>query len=111
MIYDKEYRRRALEHWGEGHTRKETAEVFKVDPSTLQRWKSRLKETGNLETQKGIQRWKKIDPSRLVEVLDQRPDAYLREIAEELGCSYVAIFKALKRLKISRKKNHYLQGN
>lgn len=110
MIYDKEYRRRALEYWGEGHTRKETADVFKVNPSTLQRWKSRLNETGNLETQKGVRPWKKIDPVRLKEYLEQHPDAYLKEIAKEFDCSHNAIFKALRRLKISRKKNHSIQG-
>jgi len=111
MIYDKAYRRRALEYWGEEHTRKETAEVFKVDPSTLQRWKSRLKETGNLETQKGVQPWKKIEPARLKDFLEQHPDAYLKEMAEEFACSETAILKALRRLKISRKKNHTLQGD
>ena len=111
MIYDKEYRRRALEYWGEGHTRKETAEVFKVDPSTLQRWKSRLKESGNLETKKGVQPWKKVDPARLKEYLEQHPDAYLKEMAEEFDCSSAAILKALKRLEITRKKNDHLQGD
>ena len=109
MIYDIKYRLRAIEYWDEGHSKKETAEVFKVDPSTLYRWKSRLKETDKLEPKKGIQPWRKIDHSKLLEILSERPDAYLREIAEEFGCSDVAVFKALKRLKISRKKSHSLQ--
>ena len=111
MIYDEKYRLRAIEYWDEGHSKKETAEVFKVDPSTLHRWKSRLKETGSLETKKGIQPWKKIDPSKLMELLAERPDAYLKEIAEEFGCSDVAVIKAFKRLKITRKKNRNLQGD
>ena len=111
MKYDIKYRRRALDYWGEGHSKKETAEVFKVDPSTLHRWKSRLNETGKLEPKKVIQPWRKIDPERLMEILAERPDAYLKEIAEEFGCSDVAILKALRRLKISRKKNHTFPGS
>jgi hypothetical protein len=33
-----------------------------------------------------------------------RPDAYLKETGEAFGCSGTAVFKALKRLKITRKK-------
>ena len=53
--------------------------------------------------------WRKIDPEKLKEYVEHRPDAYLKEMAEEFGCSEVAIFKALKRLKITRKKNCHLQ--
>jgi len=109
MIYDIKYRQRAIEYWGEGHSKKETAEVFKVDPSTLHRWKSRLNETGGLEPKKRETTWRKIDPAKLKEYVEQHPDAYLKEMAEAFGCSAVAIFKALKRLKISRKKNNSLQ--
>ena len=111
MNYDIKYRLRAIEYWDEGHSKKETAEVFKVNLSTLYRWKSRLKETGKLESKKGIQPWRKIDPSKLMKILDERPDAYLKELSAEFDCSEVAIFKALKRLKISRKKNHSFSGS
>jgi len=111
MKYDINYRRRAIEYWCEGHSKKETAEVFKVDLSTLYRWKSRLNETGKLESKESIQPWRKIDPARLMEILAERPDAYLKEIAREFGCSDVAVLKALRRLKITRKKNHSIQGD
>lgn len=111
MSYDIKYRLRAIEYWNDGHSKKETAEVFKVSHFTLQKWKSQLKETGNLETKKRRETWRKIEPARLKEYLKQHPDAYLKEIAEEFGCSDVAILKALRRLKISRKKNYPLQGN
>ena len=104
MIYDTAYRRRAIEYWDAGHSKKETAEVFKVDPSTLHRWKSRLKETGTLAPTKRKETWRKIDPEKLKGYLQQYPDAYLKEIAEEFDCTEVAALKALRRLKISRKK-------
>jgi len=49
MSYDVTLRRRAIEYWNDGHTKKETALVFKVNPDTLQEWKKQLKETGQLE--------------------------------------------------------------
>ena len=100
-----------MEYWEDGHSKKETAEVFKVSHFTLQLWKSQLKETGTLEAKKRKKTWRKIEPAKLKEYVEQHPDTYLKEIAEEFGCSDVAIFKALKRLKISRKKKHSIQGN
>jgi len=111
MIYDINYRRRAIEYWGEGHSKKETAEVFKVDPSTLHRWKSRLNESGTLAPKKRVVTWRKIDPEKLKKYLNKHPDAYLKEIAEEFRCSDVAVLKALRRLNITRKKNYPLQGD
>jgi transposase len=111
MSYDIKYRQRAIEYWDEGHSKRATAVVFKVSPSTLQAWKSQLKETGELEPKKRRETWRKIEPAKLRKYVDQNPDAYLREIAEEFGCSDVAVSNALKRLKISRKKNYSLQGN
>ena len=102
MSYDKKYRQRAIAYWEEGHSKRATAKVFKVGTTTLQKWKTQLKETGSLEPKKRRETWRKIEPSRLREYLDRHPDAYLKEIAEEFGCSDVAIFKALRRLQITR---------
>jgi transposase len=111
MSYDTKYRVRALEYWSAGHSKTETASVFKVNPSTLQRWKSRFNETGTLTPTKRKETWRKVDPENLKEYIRQHPDAYLKEIAEVFSCSDTAIQKALKRLQITRKKNHSLQGS
>lgn len=110
MSYDVELRRRAMEYWENGHSKKETAEVFQVSHFTLQTWKSQLKETGKLEPKKRKEGWRKIEPTRLREYVQQHPDAFLKEIAEQFGCTEVAIFYALRRAKISRKKNDSLSG-
>ena len=111
MSYDSKYRRRALEYWEDGHNQRETAKVFNISTSTLQEWKSQLKNTGKLESKKRVETWRKIEPKKLREYVTEHPDAYLREIAEEFGCSDTAVMKALRRLKISRKKNHAVQGS
>jgi transposase len=111
MSYEIKYRQRAIEYWQEGHSKRATAEVFKVSPTTLQTWKFQLNETGTLAPKKRKETWRKIDPEKLNRYNNEHPDAYLKEIADEFGCSDVAVLKALKRLKITRKKNGAVQGN
>jgi len=110
MGYDEKYRRRALEYWADGNSKKKTAAVFKVGTTTLQKWKSQLKENGNLESKKRKQTFRKINPDELQRHIENHPDEYLREIATKFNCSAYAIAKALKRLQISRKKNHHFSG-
>lgn len=110
MSYDIKLRQRAIEYWEEGHSKRATAAVFKVSATTLQNWKAQLKESGSLEPRKRRETWRKIDPSRLTEYVRQHPDAYLKEIAEEFGCTDVAVLAALRRMKITRKKNDPIQG-
>lgn len=110
MSYDIKYRERVLEYLSEGHSYRETAAVFKVSPTTLQTWKSKLKETGTLASKKRKETWRKIDPDKLREYVDEHPDSYQYEIAAAFGVRLYAIQKALKRLKITRKKNYTIQG-
>jgi len=70
----------------------------------LQRWEARLKETGTIEVKKRNSTWRKIEPTRLLKFLEKRPGAYLIEIAEEFGCSDVAVLKHVNDLKIQCKK-------
>ncbi len=111
MSYDIKFRQRAIDYLSEGHTEKETAVTFKVSTFTIWKWKSQLKETGTLETKRRKEIWRKIDPVKLRKYVEEHPDAYQHEIAEAFGVRLYAIQKALKRLKITRKKNHTLQGN
>ena len=108
MSYDIKFRRQAIAYWENGHSKKETAEVFNVGTTTLQSWKKQLNETGNLEPKKRKETWKKIDPDKLRRFVEENPDSYQHEIASAFGVRLYAIQKALKRLKITRKKNHNL---
>jgi hypothetical protein len=47
---------------------------------------------------------RKLPPAELVRYIDENPDAFLEEIGEYFGCSGEAVRKALKKLKITRKK-------
>jgi len=108
MSYDIKFRQRAIEYWEGGHSKSETAAVFQVGTTTLQRWKSQLNETGTLTPKKRKETWRKIDPDKLRKYVEENPDAYQHEIAAAFGVRLYAIQKALKRLKITRKKDHCL---
>ena len=108
MSYDIKYRQRAIGYLSEGNSYRKTAEVFKVSTSTLKAWKSQLKETGILTPKKRETPWRKINPKTLREYIAEHPDAYQHEIAEVFGVRLFAIQKALKRLGITRKKNHVI---
>lgn len=111
MSYEIKYRERVISYLAEGHSYRETAEIFKVSTFTLQAWKSQLNETGTLAPKKRKETWRKIDPDKLRKYVAEHPDAYQHEIAETFGVRLYAIQQALKRLKITRKKNNTLQRN
>ena len=111
MGYDIKFRKRVIEYIREGHTAKETAATFKVSTFTIWKWKSQLNESGTLAPKKRKETWRKIDPDKLRKYVEEHPDAYQHEIAAAFGVRLYAIQKALKRLGITRKKNHFLQGD
>lgn len=111
MSYDIKYRERAMKYLREGHSYRETATVFGVSTLTLQAWKSKLKESGTLAPKKRKETWRKIDPEKLRKYVEEHPDAYQYEIAAAFGVRLYAIQRALKRLRITRKKNDSIQGD
>ena len=110
MSYSKRYRERTIEYRQAGHSLEETHQIFKVSKSTIQKWEKQLKETGNLEKKKLHRSFRKIDPARLKAYVAEHPDAYQSEMAEAFGCSESGIRYALRRHKITRKKDDPLSG-
>ena len=104
MAYSEDYRKRVIDYRKEGHTFKETHEVFKVAIDTIQKWEKMLREEGTLSKKQVKRSFRKLDPKKLQEYLQLHPDAYLREIAAEFGCCETTITYACRRLKITRKK-------
>ena len=102
-------REAAIAYHAAGHTLKETAKTFQVSVSTIWKWKKKKKETGNLYNKPLNRTFKKIDPEKLKAYVKEHPDATQQEMADEFGCCNQAISKALKRNKITRKKNDPLQ--
>ena len=109
--YSRDLRERvaaALDH-REGSWR-DIARRFRVSLSFVSRLVRRRQQTGSLDPKPhGGGRSPALDPDasqRLRQLLRKRPDATLAELRQALGlsCSLMAIWRALRRLKITRKK-------
>ena len=99
-----------MEYLKEGHSYRQGQEVFKVGIATMAEWKKRLVETGSLAKKPLNRGFKKIDPEKLKAYVNEHPDAYLREMAEVFQCGVNSVSKALKKMRITRKKNQRIPG-
>jgi transposase len=77
-----------------------------VGIATIYRWVSRKKEKGNVEPLRRPYVYKKINDQKLIDYVERNPDHFLSEIGNYFNLTPQAIFYALKRLKITRKKIH-----
>ena len=110
MAYEKKYREQVLEYLAKGNTYASAKDLFGVGETAIKRWKKLKQETGSVEDVKRKPRTPDICPDLLASYVNKNPDKYLREIAEEFNCTPQAIFYALKRMKITRKKNGTVCG-
>lgn len=102
--YSTDLRKRVLQYIEETKDKMKASEIFKVGIATIYRWVARKAQTGNLDPSPKKPYKKKIDDQRLIAYVEQHPDHFLSEIAIHFGTTAQAIFYALKRLKITRKK-------
>jgi transposase len=104
MAYSMDFRKRAVEYMEEGHTVAQLKEAFGIFASTLNSWRKLMKETGSLQPRSIPGRPPTIDLESLKRAVEEKPDAYLRELAEPYNCSTTAVFNALRKHKITYKK-------
>jgi transposase len=104
MAYSVDFREAAIKFWDAGHTKEELYEVFKIYPSRINDWKKLQKTTGSLEPQYKETRERKIDLKELAKAVERKPDATLAELAKIFDCTEQAVFYALKRVKLTLKK-------
>jgi transposase len=107
MAYSMDYRKRAAAYKQEGHTFKQLREAFGIPSETYYQRKEKL-ESGYYETPVKRERGRKIDKAALRQAAADRPDAFLKEHAEPFGCTATAVFCALEKLDITRKKSRLL---
>ena len=103
--YSVDLRERVLNYLEKNNNRKAASLLFQVGVATIYRWISRKKEKGNVQPLRRPYAYKKIDDQKLVEYVETHPDQFLSEIAQHFNLTPQAIFYALKRLKITRKKS------
>jgi transposase len=97
MAYSEDFREAAVAYKDNGHTFAELKEVFGITNKTYDDWKKLYKETGWYSKRNVVRKPKKIVLERLKTALEEKPDAYLYELAERFGCSEQAVFYALKK--------------
>lgn len=106
MAYDEKYRARAVAFKESGKTFKELKEVFGICSYSYYAWKKNKERTGYYAPAKKEKatRKRKIDPAALELAINEKPDAYLRELAKKFNCSTTSIHNRLKQSKITLKK-------
>ena len=103
MAYSKDYRERAVAYKQEGHTFKQLREAFGIPSETYYDWKEKLA-GGYYRTKAKQERKRKIDKEALKQAVAEKPDAYLKELAEPFNCTATAVFYALEKINMTRKK-------
>ena len=104
MAYDKKYKQRAIEYHLEGNNTRTTAKTFKISTNTLNTWLKEYREHGEFTIKPKPANNTKLTEQALLEYYANNVDSYQEEAAKHFGVSQSGISRALKRLKITRKK-------
>jgi transposase len=104
MAYDAKFRERVIRYKDSGHTFVQVYEAFGVDSRRYYEWKKQMMENGKFENHYPATHPGKIDPVKLMELVKEHPDWYLREFAEVFGVSSQAIHKRFVSMQVTCKK-------
>jgi len=101
MSYSIDLRKKVLKFVSSGGTQLEAARHFNINPSTIYIWKKREELAPTPR-----KTWhNKINKQELIQYVNDNDDKLLREYAEHFGVHINAIWEALRRLKIRKKKH------
>ena len=100
MPYSLDLRQKVIIFVENGGTITEAAHIFGRGRASIYRWLSRPK----LSATKVKRRRRKLDWKELEKDVKQNPESKLADRAKKFGVNTTAIFYALKRMKITRKK-------
>ena len=105
--YAKSLRFRVLSFIDSGKSKADAGRVFNLCRQTIYNWLS-LRDSGDYSPPSHPNKYKasKLDCSVFSAYVRDNSDAYQHEIAKHFGVSQSAVFYALKRCGITRKKNH-----
>ena len=100
MPYSLDFRQKVINFVENGGTITKAAHTFGIGRASIYRWLSRP----TLEATKVKSRQRKLDWKELEKDVKQNPESKLADRAKNFGVNSTAIFYALKRMKITRKK-------
>jgi transposase len=103
MAYSIDFIKRAVAYRQEGHTFEQLREAFNIPSATFYDWEEKLN-NGYYDIKIKRERRRKIDKEALKKAVAEKPDAFLKEYAEQFNCTPTAVFYALKNLNITLKK-------
>jgi transposase len=104
MAYDIKFKQRTIEYHKEGNSRRKTAKTFAISPNTLNTWLKEYNEHGEFVIKPKPANNTKLNEEALLAYFESNQDSYQAEAATHFGVSQSGISRALKRLKITRKK-------
>ena len=100
MSYSLDFRQKVINYIENGGQVVKAAKIFGIARATIYRWLDRQ----DLEATKVERRQRKLDWSALEKDVRENPDAKLIERAKRFGVHPTAIWYALDKMKITRKK-------
>jgi transposase len=103
MAYSIDFIIRAVTYRQDGHTFAQLREAFDIPSATYYDWAAKLN-NGYFDTIVKRERHRKIDKEALIKAVAEKPDAFLKEYAEQFNCTATAVYYALEKLNITRKK-------
>jgi transposase len=103
MAYSIDFVKRAVSYKQNGHTFARLREAFGIPAVTYYEWKRKLK-NGCFDIAIKRERKRKIDKETLKQTVEEKADAFLKEYAERFNCTPAAVFYALEKLDITRRK-------
>lgn len=110
MSYSVDFRRAVIENIESGKSWEEVIEIFSISRHTLSKWLQKHRSGEGLEdSPRRAYKVRKIDAALLQQALERNEDATLEELAREFNCWPPAISRRLKKLGITRKKNHAIR--
>lgn len=105
-VYGKDIKERVIAFIESGGSKLEASRRFNVSRPSIDRWLLLKATTGSLALPKlKPRKWRKLDPQALIDYVSAHPDKDLSEYAAYFGLSPSGIWRALKRLKMTRKKS------
>ena len=102
MAYSLDLREKVMDYIENGDSVTKAAKVFGIGRASIYRWLERKE----LAATKVEHRQRLLDRRELLKDIQENPEARLKQRAEKFGVSITAIFKALKKMKITRKKKN-----
>lgn len=108
--YSQDFRRLVVEKVSSGMSWDQAIDTFNISRDSLGRWLRLFKAKESLaDKPRAAYKTRKIDSKQLLLLVEKNSDATLAELALSFNCTTVAIHKRLKKLGITRKKNHVVR--